>query len=155
MADTLIYERLLGAGRRISRRDFFQTVGVAVAGSVLFASGIEQLGATPARLAAPVLARSAFARHVGDVFRIAGESAGVVALELFKVRDLRSARSQAVRGRVLDPERSFSILFRGPADRALDQATYEFEHDRMGRFGLFIAPMRPEQDSRYYEAIFN
>jgi hypothetical protein len=128
---------------------------VAAAGGVLLAVGIEQLGVAPAWLAAPALARSAFAGHVGDVFRIRGESAGVAALQLFKVRDLRSAQAQAARGRSLDPERSFSLLFRGPPDRALDQATYDFEHDRMGRFALFIAPMRPEQDARYYEAIFN
>jgi len=156
MADILVHKELLGGGRRISRREFFQTVGVVVAGSVLVSVGIEQLGSTSmAVVAAPSLMRSAFARHVGDMFRIQGGSSSPAALLLFKARDLRSTQALLAQGRSIDREHKFSLLFRGPVDRPLGQETYRFEHDQMGGFELFIVPMRAEHDGRYYEAIFN
>jgi hypothetical protein len=156
MTDILVHNGLLGRGRRTSRREFFQTVGVVVAGSVLMFAGIERLGSTSTTLAAaPSLVRSAFTRHVGDMFRIQVEASGPAALQLFKARDLRSTQSLLAQGRSIDREHSFSLLFRGPVDRPLGQETYRFEHDQIGAFELFIVPMRAEHDGRYYEAIFN
>jgi hypothetical protein len=129
---------------------------VVVAGSVLMSAGIERLGSTSTTLAAaPSLMRSAFARHVGDMFRIQVGSSGPAALQLFKARDLRSMQALLAQGRAVDPEHTFSLLFCGPVDRPLDQKTYRFEHDQIGGFELFIVPMRAEHDGRYYEAIFN
>lgn len=154
MTDTLAYGGLLGHGKGISRRAFFHTIGATVAGGALVLVGVERLGSMPT--AAPAsLVRSTFDRHVGDTFRLQSASGGAAELQLFKVRDLRSAGTLAAKGRSIDPERNFSILFRGPLDRPLGQETYRFEHNRIGGFGLFIAPMRAEQDARYYEAIFN
>src|SRR5215217_424611 len=127
MASTLIHNQLLGHGRRISRREFFQTVGVVVAGTVLVSVGINQLGSTSTTLAATTsLVRSAFAAHVGDMFRIQAATGGSTALQLFKARDLRSAQSLLAQGRSVNPEHTFSLLFRGPVDQPLGQETYRF-----------------------------
>ena len=50
----------------------------------------------------------------------------------------------------------FSLLFSGPAGEPLSQDTHHFEHQRIGRFQMFIVPVGPgELGSRYYEAVFN
>jgi hypothetical protein len=156
MVHFFMYRKRLSGGRVISRRVFLKGVGTAVAGSALLAIGHDMLTAGPPLVplaAAPALGRSTFARHLGDTFHIALGVSSVLALQLFKVRDLRAASKSATAG--MDGEQRFSMLFRGPVDRPLGQETYQFEHDRIGRFTLFIVPMRPEQDARYYEAIFN
>jgi hypothetical protein len=129
---------------------------VVVAGSTLLAMGYDRLAAGPVavRLApAPALVRTMFARHLGDTFHVRLGSSGPLALQLFKVRDLRAASKSTAA--VMDSEQSFSLLFRGPGHQPLGQETYQFEHERIGGFALFIVPMRPEQDCTYYEAIFN
>jgi len=50
---------------------------------------------------------------------------------------------------------SFSLLFKGAANKALPQDVYTFDHSRTGKFTVLVAPMRPEADARYYEVIFN
>lgn len=50
----------------------------------------------------------------------------------------------------------FSILFHGPAERLLPQATYSFSHDALGEFLLFIVPVVGSNDERIvYEACFS
>jgi len=149
MAITLASDELLREPRDISRRAFITGIGAALLaiGGQLIAT--KRLPVVPSE----ALARSTFARHVGEPFHIDLGVSGRPALQLFKVRDLGASSKSAAAG--IDDERRFSILFRGPVDRPLGQETYHFEHDGIGRFALFIVPMRPEPDGRYYEAIFN
>jgi hypothetical protein len=153
MVRTLVYDGACGV-RGISRRTLLHLVGVTLTGGALAALGGWRSSAAGGELPVASLVRSRFVSRVGDTF-LAGSDAALVPLQLFKVRDLHSARSNVAQGRLVDPERSFSLLFRGPVGMPLPQETYQFDHGRLGRFDLFIAPMRPEQDARYYEAIFN
>jgi hypothetical protein len=50
---------------------------------------------------------------------------------------------------------TFSLLFHGPGNRPLEQRTYACEHDRIGRFDLFIVPVGIEGGEMQYEAVFN
>lgn len=51
---------------------------------------------------------------------------------------------------------TFSLLFRGDADRPLGQDTYAFEHARIGCFEMFIVPIGREDGGQcHYEAVFN
>jgi hypothetical protein len=48
----------------------------------------------------------------------------------------------------------FSILFRGPLEPVLPQATYPLENDAVGTFELFIVPVGPDEGEMQYEAVF-
>ncbi len=91
-----------------------------------------------------------FAEWVGSDFRVADESGGAIGLELVEAKPLAPQRGAP------RPE-PFSLIFRGPRDRPLDQRIHTLQHDRLGQFALFLAPIGPGSDGRgpYYQAIFN
>ena len=49
----------------------------------------------------------------------------------------------------------FSILFRGPVDRAVEQGSYALRHETMGELLLFLVPVGADENGVRYEAIFN
>ena len=50
----------------------------------------------------------------------------------------------------------FSLLFHGPADRALSQGTHEFHHGALGSLSLFIVPVVGSNHERIvYQACFS
>ena len=53
------------------------------------------------------------------------------------------------------PTGSFSLVFTGPLHQFLPQRTYLFEHEKLGRFDLFIVPIGKDQNGFQYEAVFN
>ena len=53
-----------------------------------------------------------------------------------------------------EPERPFSLLFRGPADRPLEQGIHPLDHTDMGRLEIFLVPMQPDDEGPLYEAVF-
>ena len=91
-----------------------------------------------------------FVPWVGTEFRVADEAGDAVVLELTVAESL-PPRSGAPRS---EP---FSLIFRGPRDRALEQRTCALEHHGLGRMALFLVPIGPGSDGRgpYYQAIFN
>jgi hypothetical protein len=52
-------------------------------------------------------------------------------------------------------QETFSLIFAGPVDRQLRQRIHVFEHDRIGRFDLFIVPVGQKSGFVLYQAIFN
>jgi hypothetical protein len=51
---------------------------------------------------------------------------------------------------------AFSIVFRGPQQPLLQQATYPVRHSTIGEFPLFIVPIRQDREGYYYyEAFFS
>ena len=91
------------------------------------------------------LTRDSFARCLNDAFEVQRPGAGAVALEL-----IEAGGPPASGG-----DETFSIVFRGPPDAFLPQATYRFGHDGLGAFDLFIVPVGPDQAGHRYEAVFN
>jgi len=83
-----------------------------------------------------------FAGHVNSTFRVCHEPA--TELELIEVSD-GSAGDHI----------NFSLQFRGPLQPLLPQQIYPVEHDQLGRFDLFIVPIRRDAHGLYYEAVFN
>ena len=68
-----------------------------------------------------------------------------VELELIEVAEVNySPRQEA-----------FSILFRGPLDSRLQQGLFDFEHEKLGSFSIFMTPVARNQDGFHYEACFN
>ena len=84
-----------------------------------------------------------FAEHRNSTFRLRQEVA-TTELELVEIVDGSTLRQV-----------SFSLLFRGPHQPLLRQQIYPFEHDRLGRFDLFIVPVKRDAHGLYYEAVFN
>ena len=98
---------------------------------------------------------STFCRLVGSQFYVY-PSLTPIKLELVEAR---AGRSQAFRqrARVLEPE-EFSLIFRGAQGQPLEQDTYPFAHEQVGRFVMFIVPVWASdaaRSGRCYEAVFN
>jgi hypothetical protein len=49
----------------------------------------------------------------------------------------------------------FSLVFRGPRDRLLQQGMYQLQHDQLGVLELFLVPVGRDHEGLYYEAVFN
>lgn len=134
----------------VSRRDFIKRASLATVGATLLVAGSRTWTQGLPDIPGEALLRSTFARHVGTAFAVVPEAGGRTLLRLADVRDLPgSAATSAQR------EHSFSLLFRGAAAQPLNQGTYRFEQNRIGRFSIFITPQAPSQSARLYEAIFN
>jgi hypothetical protein len=95
-------------------------------------------------MAAP-LEHETFSKHLDSNFSVQAGNAGKISLKLTRVNELQLSPHQ---------ER-FSISFRGPAQPALPQGSYDFEHDEMGSFLLFIVPLHGDEEGILYEAVFN
>jgi hypothetical protein len=75
------------------------------------------------------------ADHVGEVFTLAGTPV-----------TLATATPAGAGG---------SLVFEGPLDQPLDQATYELAHPELGEDVLFVVPIGVTATGRAYEAVFN
>ncbi|HEX8144745.1 MAG TPA: hypothetical protein VF553_19405 [Pyrinomonadaceae bacterium] len=86
-----------------------------------------------------------FTQRLNSKFTIKPEHANPFEAELIRAQDVGTSPRQI----------QFSIVFRGPLDTFLPQAMYEFEHEELGSFALFIVPISQDEEGFYYEAIFN
>jgi len=71
--------------------------------------------------------------------------------ELIAVTPLGSPHAEGDAART----RSFSLLFRAPAEHRLPQGTYAMHHPEIGALDIFMVPIRADKDGFYLEAIFN
>ncbi|WP_404925752.1 DUF6916 family protein [Mesorhizobium sp. ORM16] len=87
---------------------------------------------------------SDFEQAVGQAFTV--EAGGrQIALELSAVNRIASSPR---------PGGGFSLLFKGPRETALPQATYRFA-DSGATHDIFIVPVAADATGRLYEAVFN
>jgi hypothetical protein len=80
-------------------------------------------------------------------------SAGTAGLELKLVEAQGSFLPPAPGAKVV--QETFSLLFLGPADQWLPQGMICLEHERIGRFELFIVPLARKPAGIEYQAVFN
>lgn len=91
------------------------------------------------------LSHETFTQQANSKFQVEVDENTDVELDLTEVSDLK-----------LYPEQEeFVLVFRGPADTFLGQGARYFKHDKMGRFEMFIVPIRQDEQGFYYEAVFN
>ncbi len=95
------------------------------------------------------LIEAQFAPYVGEKFRVQLAPSTVLELELVEV-----SRIDPKGGRAAGRREPFSVLFRGPLETPLSQRTYTLAHEQMGVLDLFLVPIAPDDDGRYYEAVF-
>jgi hypothetical protein len=144
----------------IQRRTFLvQAAGLGL-GSVaaLGSTGLANLAAAETTRGPLDLGRvtcAEFSRCLGSKFRVHPESGTRVEVELYQAEELPNRELRPQPGEPRDRRAPFSLLFRGPRGSALEQATYTVEHDRLGRFDLFLVALSPDKKGRMcYEAIF-
>jgi hypothetical protein len=92
------------------------------------------------------LTLESFAPVVGEAFTV-GDPAGTTAELLLVEATAQEAGPHA-------PRPPFSLLFQGPAEPFLPQATYRFEHPSLGAIGIFIVPLGRDEHGTTYEALF-
>ena len=90
------------------------------------------------------LAAGDFEALVGDEFVLTIE-AGELTLTLSSVR--RSGRGG-------DGREPFAVLFNGPAEPVLAQATRRLAHPRLGELEIFLVPVGRDEAGCAYEAVF-
>lgn len=97
-----------------------------------------------------------FSKQAKSSFRVYADANRTVDLKLAKTalakdRPARRGKRPGDAG-----NEKFSLLFTGPREALLQQGVYKFEHQKIGRFEMFITPVIPPENSRYYyEAVFN
>lgn len=93
----------------------------------------------------PSLTHEEFAQHANSKFQVEVDENPDVEVELTEVSDLK----------LYPQQEEFVLVFRGPLDKFLGQGVRNFKHDKMGRFEIFIVPIRQDAQGFYYEAVFN
>lgn len=91
------------------------------------------------------LSSADFSKHLHTKFLIHYQPEQSLEAELVEVSERKSPARQ---------ER-FWLLFRGPREPLLQQATYRLEHEAMGVLDLFLVPVEMDEAGIYYEAVFN
>jgi len=86
-----------------------------------------------------------FSEHLQTTFRLCVEGAVPLPLELCAV-------TQNDQGPRVE---QFSLLFRGPLKPHFPQGTYTVEHEKLGKFDLFLVPLGPDSAGMRYQAIFS
>lgn len=95
------------------------------------------------------LTEKEFSQHVNTKFRLNLDGDSGVDLELTEVKGYLSTHVEQT-----GMER-FSLYFQGPAEPALPQKLYAFQHDQMGEFEMFIVPIAKNDAGFRYESVFN
>jgi hypothetical protein len=96
-----------------------------------------------------LLTPATFEPHVGSGFAIELDDGMVIETRLDSVQR-QSPRSHG------DRTEPFSLVFVGPRESPLPQATYSLGHAELGRLDIFLVPIGPDPSGQpRYEAVFN
>jgi hypothetical protein len=91
-----------------------------------------------------LLEHDVFAGLLNTKFRVEGDNADPVELELVEVSELD----------VSDRQEQFRIIFVGGNEQFLSQGIRRLQHEA-GTFELFLVPINQNQSGFQYEAVFN
>jgi hypothetical protein len=100
------------------------------------------------------LTYASFAALVKTRFRVRVDAGHPIELELTEAKQFQPQGRQGPNGTMLRNE-GFSLMFNGPASTFLQQKIYDFEHDKLGAFSLFLVPIGRTPETFQYEVIFN
>ena len=89
--------------------------------------------------------REMFEENLNTEFRMLLDETVTLELKLIEVKPGRSTPRQE----------QFSLLFQGPHEIQLHQGMFRLEHKKMGALDLFLVPVRKDDQSYFYEAVFN
>ena len=144
----------------ITRRKFIQlgTVTAFSAGALLSlpasasekspGSMMDQIARARAREESK-LSYAAFAACLNSQFTLVTENSSRIAIQLVEVENqLKTRKREGVR-------ENFSLAFKAQSHEPLVQNTYQFEHEKLGKFDLFIGPVKSGKYGHIYEAVIN
>ncbi|MFY9607463.1 MAG: twin-arginine translocation signal domain-containing protein [Blastocatellia bacterium] len=150
----------------VSRRNFVKTGAMMGISAVTMLKGVgrvfgqqqnaeqEGLFKVPVESQADYrLTEETFSQYINTKFRIQISPLNAVNLKLIKVRR-RQPPSHVKTAETVKLD-CYSVVFRGPRGLVLESKTYQVEHDQIGAFELFIAPVNDHKNERRYEAVFN
>ncbi len=143
---------------RVSRREFLRRVGAGLAASLLLPLSPRDLWTwrTPPSFTLADWTQAEFEAQLGHSFSVDSGSHGKLPLKLVKV-SAGSAKIHVAPNRTVSATTGdcFLLNFVGPHDQALAQNTYPFEHERLGKFALFIVPGAADEAGQQYVAVIN
>ena len=99
-----------------------------------------------------MLTHADFARCLSDPFVVRPDTGPPIDVELLEATRLECRALPVAQPLRREP---FSLVFRGPVNPWLLQATHAVEHAQLGRLELFLVPIGPDEHGMRYEAIFN
>lgn len=99
------------------------------------------------------LGTAIFGHHLHTPFRIFQGSMPMVDVELVEVTEKGAAHGR--QPWAATPQECFSLIFRGPREKPLQQGMYQMHHNQLGAFDLFLVPVGRDHNGVYYEAVFN
>lgn len=135
---------------KFTRRNFIQSSAVAaLAVTVGKAAGKSVFGRFSGPDPLGFLKREHFAPFIDTAFRVSSDTGRTVTIRLREAVDLKN---QINEGRGFTGE-SYRLGFDAPRKFGLVQGTYYFDHENLGRFSLFLAPIGGS--GIHYEAIVN
>jgi hypothetical protein len=103
-------------------------------------------------VAGPVwLSFEQFSGRVGQTFQVGAGGGPTISAELVEATEGAEAGGPGPDGRA---RQQFALVFRGPVEPVLPQATYAVEHDELGRLEIFLVPIGPDGAGMRYEAVF-
>jgi hypothetical protein len=94
-----------------------------------------------------------FGAQLHTSFRVLRSSAPTVEVELVEVAERHE--NDGKRPWATPRQECFSVLFRGARDQPVEQGMYHMRHHQLGDLELFLVPVGQDQNSVYYEAVFN
>ena len=140
--------------RNCNRRQFLFKSSLLAAAAAALPQVSWASRAVPGPVSLSALSLTTFAGLLGTSFKVRTTQGGIVELMLRKAQSLSFLK--------LPPHTSgsqwegFSLVFSGPPGQELPQDTYCFQHERVGRFSMFIVPIgQPSDGAPRYQAVFN
>lgn len=91
---------------------------------------------------------------VDSMFMVRTDSVQLAELNLIRVEHAAKL-SPPSPGSITPELETFSLIFQGPANRALRQNTYRLQHSKLGEFDLFLVPIARGANTWEYEAVMN
>lgn len=136
-----------------TRRQFLVGCSAAIFTAALIPDSV--LGARLREADLDDISFGAFLQNMNTIFTVRDAAGGRAEVRLVEARMLPQLQQTAAVAEDAGNEK-FSLRFMGSPGRAIGQDTYWFEHPRLGRFALFVAPVGPAGTAAAnYEAVFN
>jgi len=92
-----------------------------------------------------------FEGRVGESFTVSVAEGPAIRTELVEAVETTEPGGTGPAGQ---HRNQFSLVFRGPVEPVLPQATYDVGHDELGHLDLFLVPIGPDDAGMRYQAVF-